>query len=555
MKPFRHLALLIGIVALFSRTSSAAPAPFQPDRDEVWQFAASVPATPGRQAVLWVPPDCRRVRGVVIALQNMLEKPLFERPAFRRACAANDLALVLVYPGRDSANPLDIFLSPSGPKGPELPVEAGAILQQALTDLAAVSGYSEIQYAPLIPVGHSSAGSFVWHLYRWDASRIAAMVPFKTGIKSDGPQGIPIFNLESEWFDYGKASKNVSSKPSDIANQLRARANGDASLFGFCLDVGAGHCNVSDDSIAPLAMFLKKVVATRIPANAPVDHPVALKPITPESGWLVDIRTFGRPETKAYAYADFPGNPKQAFWYLDRELAEAVQKHVALQLAKKPQQLNFTGKDGVAPTTGGTFNFSPEFIDDQGTFKLNASFIDRLTETDLFGPDDRLTHAAGPILYRVNSGAVTQVGPDTFRILPHFGPVVPQGNPWEPTIIAYHNGDAAYRPTERPAHANVRITLTEGAEQQITFPAVTNQRAGQLASIQLRATSSSGLPVQYFLIAGPARIEGDKLVFDRLPARARFPIKVTVAAWQWGRPVNPKIRTADTVIQEFLIQK
>jgi hypothetical protein len=503
-----------------------------------------------------VPPDCRRVRGVVVALQNMLEKPLFERPAFRQALASADLAAVLVFPGRDSGNPLDIFLSPAGPgKGPEQAAEAGTVLQQALSDLADASGYPEIKYAPLIPFGHSSAGSFVWHIYRWDASRIAAMVPLKTGIKTDGPQGIPIFNVESEWFDYGKASNNVWSKPGDIAKQLAARANGDASLFGFYLDVGSGHCAVSDDSIAPLGMFLRKVIAARTPVNAPADRPVALKPIATESGWLVDIRTFGQPGTKAVAYADYKGDPKQAFWYLDRELAEAVQKHVALQLAKKPQHLNFLTKEGLTPTVGGTFNFSPVFIDDAGTFKLQAAFIDRMTETDLFSSETILGHAESPIRYRVNSGAITQVGPDTFRVLPHFGPVVPQGNPWEPTIIAYHVGDDTYRPAERPGHANVRITLTEGAEQEITFAAIPDQPAARLAPIQLQATSSSGLPVQYYMISGPARIEGNTLVFDRLPARAKYPIKVAVAAWQWGRPVNPKVRTAPAVQREFLITR
>lgn len=535
--------------------ASADDAVFRADIDEVWQFSVPVPATPGRQACLWVPPECHRVRGVVVALQNMLEKPLFERPAFRRALAASDLALVLVFPGRDSANPLDIFLSPGGPKGPEQPAEAGAVLQLTLDALASESGYPEIKYAPLIPVGHSSAGSFVWHLYRWDASRLAAMVPFKTGLKTDGPQGIPIFNVESEWFDYGKASNNVWSKPGDVEKQLRVRANGDASLFGFYLDVGAGHCNVSDDSIAPLAMFLRKVVAARIPADAPLDAPVALRRLAPESGWLVDISTFGRSGTRAVAYADFTGDPRQAFWYLDRELAEAVQKHVSLQLAKKPQHLNFLTKEGVAPTVGGTFNFGPTYLDDAGTFRLQAAFLDRMTETDLFPPKTVLGHADSPIRYRVNSGAVTQVGLDTFRIRPHFGPHLPQGNPWEPTLIAYHPGDATYRPAERAGHAYVRITLTEGAEQQIEFPAIPDQAAARLAPIKLAATAGSGLPVQYYMVSGPARIEGDTLVFAPLPVRARYPIQVVVAAWQWGRPDNPKVRSAAPVLREFFVQR
>src|SRR5207248_2621019 len=132
--------------------------------------------------------------------QNMLEQPLFERPAFRAACAENGIGLLLIQSGHDRApdddkNPshpprssLDIFLNPNYPKGGEDPAGAGADLQKVLDDLAEVSGYQELRHVPLMPVGHSSAGSFVWHLYKWDPSRIFAMMPLKTGPKDDGPE-------------------------------------------------------------------------------------------------------------------------------------------------------------------------------------------------------------------------------------------------------------------------------------------------------------------------------------------------------------------------------
>jgi hypothetical protein len=65
---------------------------------------------------------------VVVALQNMLEKPLFERAAFREACTASDVELVLIFSGRDrtpgddkdpdhpSRTYLDLFLNPESGK-------------------------------------------------------------------------------------------------------------------------------------------------------------------------------------------------------------------------------------------------------------------------------------------------------------------------------------------------------------------------------------------------------------------------------------------------------
>jgi hypothetical protein len=537
-------------------------------RAAVWQWSVPAPTIPGRRAFLWIPPDCQRVRGIVVACHNMLEKPLFERPAFRAACAENDLGIVMIFSGHDTApddgnNPnhpqrsyLDVFLNPNFSWGKssdadENPKLAGEDLQRVLNALATESGFSEIRYAPLMPVGHSSAGSFVWHLYRWDPSRIFAMLPLKTGVKADGPQGIPIFNVESEWFDYGKSANNVWSKPSDIAAQLRARANGAESLFGFYPDIGSGHCHVSDDSIKMISLFLKNVVTARIPKDTPENAPVMLKPVAAGSGWLLDPHTLGQPEGKPIAYADWPGDPKNGFWYLDRKLAGAVQNHTTEQLAKRPQFIGFV-KDGVTNNGAGIFNFTPKFLDDAGTFQLEAAFVDTLTNTDLHPPGTKFGHPGTPILFRVNSGALVQTGPNTFRVCPHAGPIAPQGNPWEPTIVAYNLGDEDFRPTEHPAHVNVSIINQSGAAQTLDFAKISDQKADTKA-VKLEAKTSAGLPVQYFIVSGPATIDGDTLIFEKLPQRTKYPVRVIVSAFQWGRNNDPKVQSVGPVTREFFI--
>ena len=530
-----------------------------------WPWSVPAPTIEGRRAFLWIPPDCQHVRGLVVACHNMIEKSLFERPAFRAACAENDLGIVMIFSGHDKAmdddqtpnhpkrSALDIFLNPNFPNGGEDPQGAGEDLQKVLSALADESGYNEIRYAPLLPVGHSSAGSFVWHLYRWDESRIFAVMPFKTGAKDDGPQGIPILYVNSEWFDYGKNANNCSSKPSDIAAVLRARGNGSNSLLGYYIDIGSGHCNASDDAIQIMSVFLKKAVAARIPKDAPKDAPVSLKPVKLESGWLLDPATLGQPEGKSVAYADWKGDPKKAFWYLDQEMAAVVQSHMVGELARQPQFIGFV-KDGVTNTSGGMFSFSPKFLDDAGTFKLEATFIDQLTNSNLHPPGTKFGHSDSPILYRVNSGGVVQVGANTFRICPHAGPIPPQGNPWEPTIVAYNLGDKNYRPTEHPAHVNVSIINTAGQPQTIDFAKKPDQKIGA-KSVKLEAKASSGLPVQFFVVSGPATIDGDTLTFGKVPVRARFPIRVLVSAFQWGRSSEPKVQSAGPVTQEILIQR
>lgn len=234
-----------------------------------------------------------------------------------------------------------------------------------------------------------------------------------------------------------------------------------------------------------------------------------LKPVDIESGWLIAPADLGKAGIEPVAFKDWKGDPRDALWYPDQAFAETMQKHLIEQFAKKPQQLNFLKDDGSVPQSGGTFSFRPKFIDDQGTFKLEARFIDAVDNVELYSPGTKLQHGDDPILYRVNSGAVRQVGPDSFRIVPTLGPIGPQGNPWEPTLIAYSRGDNSFRPTERPAHAQVSIVNTEGSEQTIDFPAIADHSCDDPSLIRLSATASSGLPVQYFVISGPVRLSDE----------------------------------------------
>ena len=63
----------------------------------------------------------------------------------------------------------------------------------------------------------------------------------------------------------------------------------------------------------------------------------------------------------------------------------------------------------------------------------------------------------------------------------------------------------------------------------------------------------AGLPVEYYVARGPAEVNGNKLVIRELPVRARFPIEVEVVAWQFGRGVEPKVKTAVPVARSFRI--
>jgi len=132
----------------------------------VWQWAA--PAG-GSEARLWIPENCQRVRAVLLAQHNMIERGILEHPAMRRVLADWGIAEVFIAPSMDA-----VFRFDQG---------AGEKLDAALKSLADQSGYDEIASAPLIPMGHSAHASFPWNCVAWKPGRTLAIL----SVKGDAP--------------------------------------------------------------------------------------------------------------------------------------------------------------------------------------------------------------------------------------------------------------------------------------------------------------------------------------------------------------------------------
>jgi len=110
-----------------------------------------------------------------------------------------------------------------------------------------------------------------------------------------------------------------------------------------------------------------------------------------------------------------------------------------------------------------------------------------------------------------------------------------------------HRGTNFIRDVVHPVYVDVKaLRNTSGTRQKITFPPFDDVPVGTTA-VPLVATSDAGLPVSFFVVAGPAIVQERKLVFTPIPPRSRLPVTVTVAAWQWGHPGNPAVQMAEIV--------
>ena len=163
-------------------------------------------------------------------------------------------------------------------------------------------------------------------------------------------------------------------------------------------------------------------------------------------------------------------------------------------------------------------------------------------------------HADTPIVYRVSSGALQQTGPDTFMMGARSGGLTRQGQPWEPWILAYEPGDTTYRSADRPAHILIDIRNTKGDAQTLRFDKLSNISLGTSA-VPLSARASSGLPVQFYVESGPAVVEGNTLRILSVPPRSRYPVRIIVSAYQWGRVGSQPVRSVGPATQEIFIEK
>jgi hypothetical protein len=507
------------------------------------------------RAFLWIPPTCGRVRAVVLAEHNMLEEGIFEDITFRRTMSELGFAIAWISPSFDPVFRFD--------KG------AGDRIEKLMRDLAAESGYRELEYAPIVPLGHSAHASFPWNFAAWNPARTLAILSIHgdapltnlTGSGRPNPDwgnrtidGVPGLMVMGE---YEWSQKRLD--PAITFHKLHPGAP-----LSVLADVGHGHFDHSPQMIDYLCLFLRKAALQRLPEWVSSDGPVALKPIDPRQGWLIDQWRCGQPpQARAAPYADYKGDRDQAFWCFDQEIAFATE-NFNHQQGRLPQLLGFEQGGQFIPQNPKThqqvsLNFEPDA--DGVTFHLKGVFIDAVpdgnpTQWTGLSAGSAIGHArgGGPVMVSRIEGAVAQTGPYDWAVNFSRGSDVTDSfkRTDELWFVATQDGDSQFKSAVQQAELILPMRNTEGAEQHISFPEIKSQ-TNLTQFLTLNATSDAGVPVSYYVREGPAEIEGNVLKFTPIPPRAKYPIKVTVVAWQYGRSVNPKLQSAYPVARTFSI--
>lgn len=507
-------------------------------------------------AFLWIPSDCRQLRAVMVAQQNMTEETLFEMPCFREALSAMGVGLIWISPGIDQQ--WDVT------KGTQ------NVFCQMMDDLAETSGYTELRYVPVVPFGHSAMATSPWNFAAWNPERTLAVISFhgdapRTNLCGYGREnlewgrtrnidGIPGLMIEGE-YEWWEARVNPA---------LAFRMMYPGSCISFLCDTGRGHFDIAKRTAAYIALFLKKALETRLPETADLDKPVPLKKLNPMDGWLAERWRGGNAlqgetrlpasarqpkRAKAAPFGQYKGDPHDAFWYFDREMAELTESIYRQEQGKTPQYVGFmqagqllayneeshvrTAARFLPEADGVTFHLTPVYVNSGHT-----ALTDR--------------HAVAPPVITPICGPVHKVNDTTFTVRFYRMGMYNKHRTGSTTLLASSDGDSRYKSAVQELSLTIPYRNVDGKRQCILFPGIGDVKKG-VESIALNAASDCGLPVYYYVKEGPAEIKGGKLVFTKIPPRGKFPVKVTVVAWQYG--LAGQVQTAEPVERSFFINE
>ena len=522
------------VVAAPAETTSRSP------ENQVFQFMATASQTePGGKehtatAYLWIPEPCRQVRGIVVAGRNVPEHWLVGHAAIRQACAASDLAILWSCP---------TFFDHTIKDG-NYHVE---FVQRLLSALASQSGYDELATVPWLPIGESMHLLMVMQIVKARPKRCIAAVQIKNAFLNPPDAGVPMLWAVGTCDEWDQEKKDLLNQWKTVSLQdglLRQRAATPAWPSSLLVEGGSGHFECTE----PMARYIAQYIRAAAQARLSPDGNPTLRAVDLDSGYVAGLSVPGAKPVPPVRYKDCALEDRSLPWYFTAELAQAACDMARINWNAETQVPVFADAKGKALPFGyrGIFSPLPFTTEADGvSFQLRTAFLDRIPDGWVHA-GTRLGHALGEPVVEWICGQVAPLGGHRFRIA--------LDRTWghSPTFVrVWQPGNDAYRLAVQPGE--LKLTPNKnGKPQAITFDPVADQAAGT-KEIRLHATSDAGLPVWFFVRCGPAEIHGDQLVFTPIPPRSRFPVTVTVAAWQWGRSTEPAIQTAEIVERSFKI--
>ncbi|GAB6011298.1 hypothetical protein [Viscerimonas tarda] len=540
------------IIYILCVTSSLLPL-----KAQVWQWSAPVKSDYSlvSEAFLWIPEGCKGIKAVVVGQNNMEELSILESRSFREEMSGLDIAEIWISPAFD-----DLF---------RFNENAGTYFNEMMNRLAEISGYEELKYIPVIPIGHSAAASWPYYFAAWNPERTLAAI----SVSGQWPyfrdkQFAPdIWTVEqnADYIPLLETMGEYEAAATFSDRGLKDRKEHPNMALSMLACPAEGHFATSEKKNAYLAFFIRKAMQYRFPEQYQWGEAPKLKPINPvKTGWLMEKWIPNTaPTVQAAPVVDYKGDPSQAFWFFDEETVTKTKEYQSAYRNKKAQLLGYSQNGVVIPQrdSHSQVHFPLLTQEDGVTFQLRGVFLDTVpgaskrTSTWTGLPaGSAIGHAdeSIPIIVEKLIGPVKKLNDTTWRVNFERG-MRERSGAYAVSFAVKHPGDEVYKPAVQQSEMLVPARNKEGKEQKITFAPLSDIPVNT-KSIRLQATSNSGMQVRFYVKEGPVELVSEnELVFTKIPPRSKYPVKVTIVAWQYGRSSEPKIKSAVPVERSFLL--
>ena len=292
------------------------------------------------KAYVWIPDGVKVVRGAFLTQACMFEAKLVRNAEVRKACAEKQLAVVYAECGIGLK-----FFSENG----------AANLEEILRDLGKASNHPELEFAPVITAGHSTAGIFCRNVAYWKPERVAGVVHIMSGNlqghiedASRSLAGVPFLFINGEWEQFGpdggdikmglRSNMGLRTRKATQGDQqqsqaqwicvrqqiLGRRAKNPDNVMGLVVSRDHTHTRWEEAMNGMVAQFIRSVADLRIPKADP-DGKTVVKclQVKAENGWLLDA-DIKAPKFEPAPFAEYKGEKRYALWYPDKDMAMKV---------------------------------------------------------------------------------------------------------------------------------------------------------------------------------------------------------------------------------------
>lgn len=547
---------IITSVFLFICTISSLNAYSQQVKRQDWQWRTSISTTDNKgnaytlTPFLWIPPACQKISAVLVASNAVLEQTMVEDPDVRAVCAKHGFAILWSS---------DNFYHDD--------VTATGQIQSMLQAFSTLTGYTELKTVPWILTGHSGTNPMPRYIITNTPDNIAFAIIHKAAAYCGNGTTVPVLSTQGEFMEWDSYSRDLTANISTEGTYGYTR--GQRSTYdqplSYFFDPNTGHFDCSKPLLRNIAMWMDDIADLRFDAQG---NMIALDRT---KGWIAGLPCVGY-LTDAFQPITYTSQAttnltltqvKSAAWFPSQRTAQAAYDMANVSMTRTAQVTGFVDANGqyddqsywwrsimlkipYALNADGhsvTLNTAPYYRMPNRTDYFDNGF--NPTQTFFNKADNSFTNSGNPSQIEVQSGNWIQTGAKTFEYVPRFKSTN--------YFVVRQLGNATYRSSVQAGNVNLP-TLSTGADNVITFPAIANVNVNNSAPINLGASSSAGVVVRYFVSSGPAHIVNGQLVIDKdsIPVRARFPLPVTVTAYHAGT-VSPAVKTATAVSRTFYI--